>query len=46
MPLLDILADVDKVLEDPAWITFGLLVLVGGLGLFLLLVVYPMGRDD
>ncbi len=46
MPLLDILAEVDKVLEDPAWVVFGLTLLVGGLGLFLLFVVYPLGRDD
>jgi hypothetical protein len=42
MPLLDIWS----VLEDPAWITFALTFAVGGLGLFLLLVLYPFGKDN
>jgi hypothetical protein len=45
IPLLDILAEADKILEDPAWITFALTVLVGGLGLAVLFLVYPFGRD-
>ena len=48
MPLLDItsfLGDLDKVLEDPAWLMFGLAVLVGGLGLALLFLLYPFARD-
>ncbi len=45
MPLLDILADVDKVLEDPAWIMFGLAGAVGVLGLIALILLYPLGRD-
>jgi hypothetical protein len=45
MPLLDILADLDKVLEDPAWIMFGLAGAVGLLGLLALILLYPMGRD-
>lgn len=45
MPLLDILADVDSVLQDPAWIMFGLAGAVGLLGLVALILLYPMGRD-
>jgi hypothetical protein len=45
MPLLDILADLDKVLEDPAWIMFGLAGAVGLLGLVALILLYPLGRD-
>ncbi len=45
MPLLDILADVDSVLENPAWIMFGLGGVVGLLGLAALILFYPMGRD-
>jgi hypothetical protein len=44
MPVLDILATLDDILEDPAWLMFGLAVGVGLLG-FLLLMLYPMGRD-
>ena len=44
MPLLDILATLDDLWDDPAWIMFGLTVLVGLLGLGLLLL-YPLGRD-
>jgi hypothetical protein len=45
MPLLDILADLDSVLEDPAWIMFGLAGIVGLLGLAALILLYPLGRD-
>jgi len=45
MPLLDILADLDSVLEDPAWIMFGLAGAVGLLGLMALILLYPTGRD-
>jgi hypothetical protein len=41
MPLLDVWS----VLEDPAWLMFGLCVAVGGLGLAALLFLYPFGRD-
>lgn len=44
MPLLDILADIDSVIEDPAWLTFGLAGIVGLLGLAALLL-YPFSRD-
>ncbi|HEY4684888.1 MAG TPA: hypothetical protein VII57_02465 [Dehalococcoidia bacterium] len=47
MPVLDItsfLGDLDKVLEDPAWLLFGAAVIIGGLGLALLLL-YPFARD-
>ncbi len=46
MPLLDILASLDTVWENPAWIIFGLAVGVGSLGLFLLLFLYPIGKDN
>ncbi len=45
MLLLDILSKLDSVLEDPAWIMFGLAGLVGLLGLAALILLYPMGRD-
>jgi hypothetical protein len=45
MPLLDILASVDKVLENPAWLMFGIAGAVGVLGLMALIFLYPMGRD-
>lgn len=45
MPILDILAEVDSVLEDPAWIMFGLAGLVGLLGLAALFLLYPFSRD-
>ena len=45
MPLLDILADVDSVLENPAWIMFGLAGAIGVIGLIALILLYPMGRD-
>jgi hypothetical protein len=45
MPLLDILAEADKILEDPAWLMFGLAGLVGLLGLAALILLYPLGRD-
>ena len=41
MPFLDIWS----VLEDPAWLMFGATVLIGGLGLALLLLLYPLARD-
>ncbi|HLF70716.1 MAG TPA: hypothetical protein VI759_00985 [Dehalococcoidia bacterium] len=52
MPVLDIvdtitnnLPHIDKVLEDPAWLMFGLTVLIGGLGLAAIVLLYPFGRD-
>jgi hypothetical protein len=45
MPALDILAEVDKILEDPAWIMFGLGVFIGVLGLGALFFLYPFARD-
>lgn len=48
MPLLDItsfLGDLDKVLEDPAWLFFGLVGGVGLLGLLALLLLYPISQD-
>ena len=41
MPLLDVW----KVLEDPAWLFFGLCVAVGGGALAALFFLYPFGRD-
>ena len=45
MPILDILAEADKILEDPAWVMFGLAGLVGLLGLAALFFLYPFSRD-
>jgi hypothetical protein len=45
MPLLDILAEADKILEDPAWLMFGLAGAVGIIGLIALFLLYPLGRD-
>jgi hypothetical protein len=45
MPILDILAEVDKILEDPAWVMFGLAGVVGLLGLAALFFLYPFSRD-
>jgi hypothetical protein len=45
MPLLDILAEIDSVLEDPAWVMFGLAGIVGLVGLAALVLLYPFGRD-
>jgi hypothetical protein len=45
MPLLDLLARVDKVLENPAWLMFGLAGIVGVLGLAALFFLYPFSRD-
>jgi hypothetical protein len=45
MPILNILAEVDKILEDPAWVMFGLAGLVGLVGLAALLFLYPFSRD-
>jgi hypothetical protein len=45
MPLLDILAEADKILEDPAWIMFALAGAIGILGLLALFLLYPISRD-
>jgi hypothetical protein len=45
MPILDILAEADKILEDPAWVMFGLAGLAGLLGLAALFFLYPFSRD-
>jgi hypothetical protein len=45
MPILDVLAEADKILEDPAWVMFGLAGLVGLLGLAALFFLYPFSRD-
>jgi hypothetical protein len=48
MPLLDItsfLGEVDKILEDPAWLFFFLVGGVGLLGLLLLMLLYPISKD-
>jgi len=45
MPILDILAEADKILENPAWIMFGLAGLLGLLGLAALVLLYPFARD-
>jgi hypothetical protein len=45
MPLLDILAEADKILEDPAWIMFVLAGAIGLLGLIALALLYPISRD-
>ncbi len=45
MPLLDILAEIDRVLEDPAWLMFALGMGIGGLGLAALVLLYPLSRD-
>jgi hypothetical protein len=45
MELLSTLGDIDKVLEDPAWLMFGLAGLVGVLGLAALTLLYPFSRD-
>ena len=45
MPILDILAEADKILEDPAWVMFGLAGLVGLLGLAALFLLYPFSGD-
>lgn len=48
MPLLDItsfLGELDKVLEEPAWIFFGLVGGIGVLGLLALLLLYPISTD-
>lgn len=43
--VLSILADIDKVIEDPAWIMFGLAGGAGLLGLAALFLLYPFSRD-
>jgi hypothetical protein len=45
MPVLDILAQVDKVLENPAWLMFGLAGAIGLLGLMALFFLYPFAHD-
>ena len=45
MPVLNLLADIDNILEDPAWIMFGLAGVVGLLGLAALFLLYPFGSD-
>lgn len=45
MPILDVLAEADKILEDPAWVMFGLAGLVGLLGLAALFFLYPFTND-
>jgi hypothetical protein len=45
MPLLDILAELDNILEDPAWLMFGLAGAVGVIGLIALALLYPISRD-
>ncbi len=45
MPILDALAEADKILQNPAWIMFGLAGSVGLLGLAALIFLYPFGRD-
>ena len=40
-----VLKDIWDILIDPAWLTFGLTFLIGGLGLLALLLLYPMSRD-
>ena len=45
MPILDILAEADKILEDPAWVMFGLAGLVGLVGLAVLVLLYPFSSD-
>ncbi|HXH20812.1 MAG TPA: hypothetical protein VNN10_02195 [Dehalococcoidia bacterium] len=49
MPLLDItsfLGELDKVLEDPAWLFFGLVGGVGLLGLLAIMLLYPFSSDS
>jgi hypothetical protein len=38
--------DIWAVLENPAWIFFGLTVAIGLLGFALLLLVYPFGEEN
>lgn len=45
MPLLVSMTDIKSVLENPAWIMFGITAGIGLLGLFALMVIYPMSRD-
>jgi hypothetical protein len=45
MPILDVLAEADKILENPAWLMFGLAGLVGLLGLLALFFLYPFAND-
>ncbi len=45
MPVLDILAQVDKVLENPAWLMFGIAGGIGLLGFLALLFLYPFAGD-
>jgi hypothetical protein len=48
MSLLDItsfLGDLDKILEDPAWLFFGIIGGIAVLGLLALLLLYPISGD-
>jgi hypothetical protein len=45
MPILVSMADVTSVLEDPAWIMFGLGAIIGLAGLAALVLLYPFSRD-
>ena len=48
MPLLDItsfLGELDTILEDPAWLFFGLIGGVGLLGLLAFMILYPFSQD-
>ena len=45
LPLLDILAKSDKILQDPSWLMFGIAGAIGVLGLLALFLLYPLGRD-
>lgn len=45
MPLLISMADITSVLEDPAWLMFGLAGLIGLGGIAALLLLYPFSRD-
>jgi len=52
LPLLDVidtitnnLPHIDKVLENPAWLMFGLTIALGSMGLAALFLLYPFSRD-
>jgi hypothetical protein len=45
MPILDVLAEADKILENPAWLMFGLAGAIGLLGLLALFFLYPFAND-
>ena len=49
MALLDItsfLGELDKILEDPAWLFFFLIGGIGVLGMLALLLLYPISGDN